>query len=184
MAAPVEIEIVGYAESECGPFPCDGDRTCGLSACFPTGQFLKAAEGLRDYLAVTYGERVTVTVTLLDRGIPARIREIIETLHNEQVEEGVEHPVKLLPEQLHYPNLLAPVFFKLKVALVFAYTPIALAAFLLEGKLDLGLGLVLAAGQTLGGYLGAKAALARGERLIRVILIAVVVVSALKLLMN
>jgi hypothetical protein len=81
MAAPVEIEIVGYSESECGPFPCDADRTCGLSACYPTGQFLKAAEGLREYLAVTYGGRVTVTVTLLDRGVPPRIREIIEARH-------------------------------------------------------------------------------------------------------
>jgi hypothetical protein len=81
MAAPVEIEIVGYSGSECGPFPCDGDRTCGLSACFPTGQFMKAAESLRDYLAVTYGEAVIVTVTLLDGGVPPRIREIIEARH-------------------------------------------------------------------------------------------------------
>ena len=76
MADPVEIEIVGYSESECGPFPCDGDRTCGLSACYPTGEFLKAAESLRVYLSGIYGERVTVTVTLLDGGIPVRIREI------------------------------------------------------------------------------------------------------------
>ena len=81
MADPVEIEIVGYRESECGPFPCDGDRTCGLSDCYPSGQFLKAAESLRVYLAGIYGERVTVTVTLLDGGIPERIREIVESRH-------------------------------------------------------------------------------------------------------
>jgi uncharacterized membrane protein YfcA len=72
----------------------------------------------------------------------------------------------------------------LKVALVFAYTPIALGAFLLEGRLDPALGLILAAGQALGGYLGARAALARGEGLIRIFLLAVVVASALKLLTN
>ena len=81
MADPVTIEIVGYAESECGPFPCDSDRTCGLSACYPTGEFLKAAESLRTYLSGIYGDRITVTVTLLDSGTPARIREIIEARH-------------------------------------------------------------------------------------------------------
>ena len=42
---------------------------------------MKAAESLRDYLAVTYGEAVIVTVTLLDCGVPPRIREIIEARH-------------------------------------------------------------------------------------------------------
>lgn len=81
MADPVEIEIAGYSGSDCGPFPCDGNRTCGLSACYPTGQFLTAAESLRAYLKGIYGERVTVTVTLLDGGIPERIRVIIEARH-------------------------------------------------------------------------------------------------------
>jgi hypothetical protein len=81
MADPVEIEIVGYSTSECGPFPCDGERTCGLSACFPTGKFLNAAESLREYLAGIYGGQVTVTVTLLDDGVPDRIRVIIESRH-------------------------------------------------------------------------------------------------------
>ena len=70
----------------------------------------------------------------------------------------------------------------LKVVLVLTYTPIALVAFLLEGRLDLGFGVLLALGQALGGYLGARAALSRGEGLVRVILIIVVLASALKLL--
>ncbi|MDD1655269.1 MAG: hypothetical protein LUO91_06155 [Methanomicrobiales archaeon] len=81
MADPVVIEIVGYRASECGPFPCDGDRTCGLSSCYPTGQFLAAVGSLREYLTGIYGERVTVIVTLLDGGVPDRIREIIEARH-------------------------------------------------------------------------------------------------------
>ncbi len=72
----------------------------------------------------------------------------------------------------------------LKVVLVFVYTPLAIAAFLFEGRLDFGLGLVLAAGQAVGGYLGAHAALARGEGFIRLILLLVVIASGLKLLLD
>jgi uncharacterized membrane protein YfcA len=71
-----------------------------------------------------------------------------------------------------------------KVVLVFAYTPIALLVFSSEGKVDYVLGAVLALGQALGGWFGALAALERGERLIRALLVLAVLASALKLLLD
>jgi hypothetical protein len=81
MGDPLPVEIIGFSSAECGPFPCDPDRTCGLEECFPSGSFLKAAEALRRALAARYGGRVTVTLTLLDDGIPERVKEIIERSH-------------------------------------------------------------------------------------------------------
>ena len=81
MADSLSLEIIGYSRSECGPFPCDPDRTCGLTECFPSGDFLKAVEALGQALATKYGDRVTVTLTLLDDGIPDRVKVIIERSH-------------------------------------------------------------------------------------------------------
>jgi hypothetical protein len=81
MGDSLSLEIIGFSDAECGPFPCDPDRTCGLYACFPSGSFLKAVEALRRALAEKYGDRVTVTLILLDDGIPDRVKEIIERSH-------------------------------------------------------------------------------------------------------
>lgn len=70
----------------------------------------------------------------------------------------------------------------MKVAVVLVYTPVALAAFLLEGKVVLVPGIALSVGQALGGFLGARAAIERGEPFIRLVLLVVVVASAAKLL--
>jgi uncharacterized protein len=72
----------------------------------------------------------------------------------------------------------------LKTVLIGLYTPIALAIFLWHGQVDLWLGLVLSAGQALGGWLGAAATLQRGERFIRITLALVVIASGLKLLLD
>jgi len=69
-----------------------------------------------------------------------------------------------------------------KVVLILAYTPIAVAIFAGQGKLDWLAGLLLAAGQAIGGWLGAAAALKRGARLIRITLVVVVIATAVKLL--
>ena len=81
MPDPLVIEIIGFSEQECGPFPCEPDRTCGLEECFPSGSFLSAVDALRRALAARYGERVRVTVTLLDDGVPERVKAIIERSH-------------------------------------------------------------------------------------------------------
>jgi uncharacterized membrane protein YfcA len=72
----------------------------------------------------------------------------------------------------------------MKVAVVFAYTPIALAFFLAEDKIAWEEGLVLSIGQAAGGFLGVRAALSRGESFIRAALALTVLGSALKLLLD
>jgi hypothetical protein len=81
MADPLIIEIIGFSEAECGPFPCEPDRTCGLEECFPSGSFTRAVDALRHVLAGRYGDRVQLTITLLDDGVPDRVKAIIERSH-------------------------------------------------------------------------------------------------------
>jgi len=78
MSDPVLVEIVGLEYSECSPFPCDADRTCGLSECHPSGKLTKAFEALKTALKETYGDRVELRLTLLDDEMPAHIRAILE----------------------------------------------------------------------------------------------------------
>ena len=81
MSDPLTVEIIGFSEAECGPFPCEPDRTCGLEECFPTGSFMKAVEALMHALAGRYGDRVQVKITLLDDGVPERVKAIFEVSH-------------------------------------------------------------------------------------------------------
>lgn len=69
-----------------------------------------------------------------------------------------------------------------KVAIVFVYTPLAFAVFWSDGLVAWWPAVVLSVGQALGGWIGAQEALRRGERFIRALLVAVVVLSAVKLL--
>lgn len=68
-----------------------------------------------------------------------------------------------------------------KVFIVLLYTLPALAIFLTTGNVAWGYGLALAAGNALGGWWGARAAVKGGEKVIRVILAAAVLIMALKL---
>ena len=78
MSGTVQIEVVGLEKSECSPFPCDEDRTCGLTGCYLRGTLPEAFEELRKVLSKLYGDRVSLTLTLIDGGAPERIRNIIE----------------------------------------------------------------------------------------------------------
>jgi len=79
--AEVIVEIVGFMESECGPFPCDETRSCGLETCYPSNSLMDAIGALRDELLDLYGDRVEVKTTLLDEAMPDHIRTIIEERH-------------------------------------------------------------------------------------------------------
>jgi hypothetical protein len=81
MDVPTEITIFGYAEAECGPFPCDEHRTCGLEECYPSGRFQEACAALGNALNRKYGGRTTLRVVLLDDGIPEEIRSLVEERH-------------------------------------------------------------------------------------------------------
>jgi hypothetical protein len=78
MSNPVLVEIVGLTSSECSPFPCDENRTCGLSQCYPSGSLIKAYEALKTMIRETYDNRVEVKLTLIDDHVPDHIRAILE----------------------------------------------------------------------------------------------------------
>ena len=78
MSDPVLVEIVGLKYSECSPFPCDANRTCGLSECHPSGKLTKAFEALKTVIKDTYGDRVDLKLTLIDDNVPDNIRAILE----------------------------------------------------------------------------------------------------------
>lgn len=81
MAGTVTVEVVGMKTSECSPFPCDEDRTCGLEECFHSGNLVDAFRALSNALKAVYGDRVEMKLTLLDEGTPAYIKEIVEREH-------------------------------------------------------------------------------------------------------
>jgi hypothetical protein len=78
MAGTVQIEIVGLKTSECSPFPCDENRTCGLEGCYHSGKLVDAFNELKKVLQKSYGDHVAISLTLLDDGVPDRIKAIIE----------------------------------------------------------------------------------------------------------
>ena len=78
MAGTVIVEIVGLKTSECSPFPCDENRTCGLTGCYLSGKLVDAFAELRRVLEKVYGGRVEARLTLIDDGTPDYIAEIIE----------------------------------------------------------------------------------------------------------
>ena len=71
-----------------------------------------------------------------------------------------------------------------KVFIVGFYTVVALGIFIANGKVHWGAGLVLAAGTSAGAWLSTHVAIGRGERVIRVVLYAALVVMAVKLFLG
>ncbi|NMB80074.1 MAG: hypothetical protein GYA23_13380 [Methanomicrobiales archaeon] len=82
MKSRVLIEIAGMKNSECSPFPCDENRTCGLTGCYLKGKLVDAYEDLSIVLKRIYGDKVETKLTLFDKdGMPDHIRAIIEKEH-------------------------------------------------------------------------------------------------------
>jgi hypothetical protein len=79
MAGTITIEIIGLNDSECCPFPCDENRTCGLSECYPTGKLTAAFDALAAELRKEYGDRLNIKLTLVDGGVPDYVKKVIET---------------------------------------------------------------------------------------------------------
>ena len=63
MAGTVHVEIVGLKTSDCSPFPCDEERTCGLNGCYHSGKLGDAFAELKKVLLETYGNRVDIKLT-------------------------------------------------------------------------------------------------------------------------
>jgi hypothetical protein len=81
VTATITLEIVGYADSECSPFPCDETRTCGLTSCAPSGSLVEAVEAVKKEIKREFADQVIVKLTLLDESVPDYIREIYEREH-------------------------------------------------------------------------------------------------------
>ena len=69
----------------------------------------------------------------------------------------------------------------IKVLVTLAVTAVALPVFVLQGQVRWGPALVLAAGLTLGGWLGPHVAVRGGERLIRVVMVVAALALAVRL---
>lgn len=71
----------------------------------------------------------------------------------------------------------------IKVIVIFAYTIIALGVFIVHDQVNYTLGIALAAGNSLGGMIGPKLAVAKGHDWIKKVVTVTVAVFALKLLL-
>lgn len=69
-----------------------------------------------------------------------------------------------------------------KVFIVLVYTIPALAIFVLSGDVDWLLGLILAAGSAIGGWLAARISLRGGEKVVKIALVAALLIMSMKLL--
>jgi uncharacterized protein len=72
----------------------------------------------------------------------------------------------------------------LKLFVILLYTPIALLIFFLNGDVNLVMGLVLAVGTMTGAWIGAKIAMKGGAVLIRYVVLAAILVAAIKLILD
>ncbi len=70
----------------------------------------------------------------------------------------------------------------LKVFIILVYTAFALVIFFINGQVNLRVGLILAVGNMLGAFIGARSAVSWGPKFVRVILLLAIFVSAMELL--
>jgi uncharacterized membrane protein YfcA len=71
-----------------------------------------------------------------------------------------------------------------KVALILAYTPVALLLFASASQVDLQVGLVLSLGQMSGAWIAARLAVLKGAAWIRWVLVAAAIVAAIRMLLT
>ena len=71
-----------------------------------------------------------------------------------------------------------------KVIVIFAITIVALAVFIAHGEVDYGLGLALAAGNSVGGIIGTRLAVEKGHDWLKKVVTITVMVFAIKLLIG
>ncbi len=70
----------------------------------------------------------------------------------------------------------------LKVFIVFVYSPVALAIYLMNDQVNLTYGLIAAIGNVIGGIVASKMAIKRGARFVQYVLAVVMVLFSIKLL--
>lgn len=75
----IRVEVVGFTYRPCGPFPCDENRSCGLTACYGNEKMSAAFPALKAALLEKYGDKISVELVSLDTEIPEWVKEIIRT---------------------------------------------------------------------------------------------------------
>ncbi|HQP04454.1 MAG TPA: sulfite exporter TauE/SafE family protein [Bacteroidales bacterium] len=70
----------------------------------------------------------------------------------------------------------------LKVFLVFLYSPVALAIFIMNGQVEFLLGSIVAVGNIFGGWVGSRIAIKRGSGFIRILLVIIIAIFSAYLL--
>jgi len=70
----------------------------------------------------------------------------------------------------------------LKVALIFVHTAVALPVFFAHGQVNLPAGLLLGMGSLIGAWIGARAAIRRGQRFVRAVIVGGILISIAALL--
>jgi len=73
----VTVDVVAFTYRPCGPFPCDEERSCGLSECYGKEKMSFAFLALKRALEEKYGDKVSIKLISLDNGISDEIKEII-----------------------------------------------------------------------------------------------------------
>jgi uncharacterized protein len=68
----------------------------------------------------------------------------------------------------------------LKVFIVFVYTSVALVVFIIDSQINYLAGFVLAFGSMIGAYIASKVAIKSGPKVVRIILLVIILISALK----
>jgi len=75
--SPINIEVIAFTYRPCGPFPCDEERSCGLSECYGKEKMSFAFPALKRALEEKYGDKVSANLISLDNGISDEVKEII-----------------------------------------------------------------------------------------------------------
>ncbi len=71
----------------------------------------------------------------------------------------------------------------IKVGIILIYTTTSLVVFLSKGMVNVPVGLLLALGNMSGAYLAVRFAIKKGEKFLRIVLIVVVIINAVKAFM-
>ena len=119
--------------------------------------------------AAVGGRRVWVNTSLLGAGF-----------YGGFIQAGIGFILTAVFYHLAHESLLRATIHKIGIVLV--YTIPALLIFAATGNVNWLLGMILAAGNATGGWLGARVAVRRGETVIRGVMLVAVIIMALKLL--
>lgn len=172
----------------------DFKRSLGLAACTVPGAVVGAVAAVEVdpvlFKRILAGVMVVALVLILrgrrgDQGagsahpVWAHIAAVFAGVYGGFIQAGVGFVLMAILHRLLRLDLVRVNMHK--VFIVGVYTVPALLVFVLEGEVSWVAGLVLAAGNSLGGWIGAQVTISRGERAVRVVFVVAVLAMAARL---